>query len=284
MTSEVRCSEASVSAGEPIGATATEAESWLLVEVPGPWLRDVSDGSGLPPRAQAAVQAWLERTPSSRLQFVRRPGRGHSGRLLAFLVRAGEVDADARRVELGDLDELDPADPTRWVEAEDAQLVLVCGHGTRDACCARRGTAVFGGLAPHLGQDELWMSSHQGGHRFAPNVLVLPAGIQLGRVGADEAPGLVAGALLGRVDLARYRGRTAYPRDVQAAERAVRDATGLDRIGDLRLLGVDGDRVHFRGPDGKQHTAVVESALGPVVPASCGAEPEPQRVLTAHVL
>jgi hypothetical protein len=284
MTSEVRCSDASESAGEPIGATATEAESWLLVEVPGIWPRDVSEGAGLPPRAQAAVQVWLERTPSSRLLFVRRPQGRRSGRLLAFLVRAGERDAEVRRVELGDLDELDPADPSRWAEAEDARLVLVCGHGTRDACCARRGTGVFTALAQHLGQDELWLSSHQGGHRFAPNVLVLPTGLHLGRVGVDEAPDLVARALAGRVDLSRYRGRTAYPQDVQAAERAIRDATGLDRVGDLRLIDVDGERVRFRGPDGKRHTAVVESAVGPVVPASCGAEPEPQRILTARLL
>jgi len=89
---------------------------------------------------------------------------------------------------------------------------------------------------------------------------------------------------LGRVELARYRGRTAYSQDVQAAERTVRDATGLDRIGDLRLIDVDGERVRFRGPDGKQYAAVVESAVGPVVPASCGAEPEPQPVLTARLL
>jgi hypothetical protein len=284
VTTDVRCSEASESVGEPIGATATEAESWLLVEMPGAWPRDVSDGSGLPPGAQAAVQAWLERTPSSRLLFVRRPGRRRSGRLLAFVVRAGERDAEVRRVELGDLDGLDPSDPSRWDDAEDARLVLVCGHGTRDACCARRGTAVVNGLARHLGPDELWVSSHQGGHRFAPNVLVLPVGVQLGRVGVDEAPGLVAGALSGRVELARYRGRTAYPQDVQAAERTVREATGLDRIGDLRLLDVDGARVRFRGPGGEPYAAVVESAVGPVVPASCGAEPEPQRLLTARLL
>jgi len=284
VTSDVRCSEASERAGEPIGATATVAESWLLVEVPGPWPRDVSDGSGLPPRAQGAVRAWLETTPLSRLQFVRRPGRGRPGRLLAFLVRASEADAEVRRLELGGLDELDPSDPSRWSDTGDARLVLVCGHGTRDACCALRGTAVYTALVPHLGRDELWMSSHQGGHRFAPNVLVLPAGIHLGRVGGDEAPDVVARALAGRVDLARYRGRTAYPQEVQAAERAVRDVTGLDRTRDLRLIDVDGERVRFRGADGKEHTALVESALGPVVPASCGAEPEPQPVLTARVL
>ena len=284
MTDELRCSEYSEHAGEPIGATATTAANWLLVEVPGTWPRDVSDGPGLPPRAWSAVQAWLERTPSSRLQFVRRPGRARSGRQLAFVVRADENEAEVRRLELGALEELASVDLDGTGDVVPTPLILVCGHGTRDACCARRGTAVFSALAPRFGADELWISSHQGGHRFAPNVLVLPAGIQLGRVNADVAPTVVARALAGRIDLPRYRGRTAYRQDVQAAERAVRQATGLDATGDLRLIDVDGDRVQFRGSDGKVHRALVESGFGPAVPASCGADPEPQRVLTARVL
>ncbi|HEX2428800.1 MAG TPA: hypothetical protein VHI53_12790, partial [Gaiellaceae bacterium] len=63
MTESLRCCEASERAGEEIGATATVAENWLLVEVPGPWPRDVSEGDGLTPRARAAVQDWLARTP-----------------------------------------------------------------------------------------------------------------------------------------------------------------------------------------------------------------------------
>ena len=284
MTGVVRCSEYSEHAGEPIGATATTAENWLLVEVPGTWPRDVSDGSGLPARARSAVQAWLQRTPLSRLLFVRSPGRARSGRRLVFVVRAGDEEAEVRRLELGALEELASLDLAGAGDVVPASLALVCGHGTRDACCARRGTAVFKALAPGLGEDDLWISSHQGGHRFAPNVLVLPAGIHLGRVGADEAPTVVVRALAGRIDLPRYRGRTAYPQDAQAAERAVRQATGLDATGDLRLIDVDGDLVRFHGSDGRVHTALVESALGPAVPASCGAAQEPQLVLTARVL
>jgi hypothetical protein len=284
VTESLRCCEASERAGEPIGATATVAENWLLVEVSGPWPRDVSDGDGLTPRARAAVRGWLARTPSSRLLFVRRPvGRASSARSLVFVVRATEAEAGVRRLELDSLDELDALDLEREGSTADAPLVLVCGHGTRDACCARRGTAVSTTLVPHLAPDELWTSSHHGGHRFAANVLVLPVGIHLGRVSADEAPNLVGRALAGRVDLARYRGRTVYERNVQAAERAVREATGLDGAGDLRLVAVDGDRVLLRSQRG-EHEARVETAPGPVVPASCGAEPEAQAVFTARVL
>jgi hypothetical protein len=284
VTESLRCCEASERAGEEIGATATVAENWLLVEVPGPWPRDVSEGDGLTPRARAAVQDWLARTPSSRLMFVRRPaGRASSARPLVFFVRASEAEAGVRRLELDSLDELGGLDLEHAGSASVAPLVLVCGHGTRDACCARRGTAVSTALLSHLAPDELWTSSHHGGHRFAANVLVLPAGIHLGRVSADEAPSLVGRALTGRVDLAWYRGRTVYERNVQAAERAVREATGLDGTGDVQLVAVDGDRVLFRSQRGA-HEAWVETVPGPVVPASCGAEPEAQSVFTARLL
>src|SRR5262249_12500829 len=137
--------------------------------------------------------------------------------------------------------------------------------------------------AAGLGSEELWISSHQGGHRFAPNVLVLPHGIQLGRVDAADAPAAVASALGGVEPLRWYRGRTAYPPEVQAAERAVRESAGLDAIDDLQLADVHGDRVSFSSADRRAHHAVVEEGLGPAVPASCGAEPDRHHVLTARV-
>ena len=96
------------------------------------------------------------------------------------------------------------------------KLVLICGHGTRDTCCAVRGTAVHAALASHLEPDQLWISSHQGGHRFAANVLVLPAGIHLGRLTPDTAPHA------GRSS-ARRRDR---PRALPRADRVPAGGTG----------------------------------------------------------
>jgi len=269
-----RCADLSELAGEPLGATATTAVNWLLVEMPGTWQRDVGDGLGLPEAARQAARAWLDATPASRLQFVRRPGRARGGANLAFVVRAAEDEAEVRRFELSSPGALGDVDLARGGESTAAPLVLVCGHGTRDACCALRGTAVYGALAERLDEDQLWLSSHQGGHRFAANVLVLPAGVQLGRVTPAEAAKVVGLALSGRIDLARYRGRSAYPARVQAAELAMRTDLGLDAVGDLRLVD-DGEIVRFR-VGREEHAAIVEERLGPSVPASCGAEPEPQ--------
>jgi hypothetical protein len=282
VSTPARCADLSELAGEPLGATATTAENWLLVEVPGTWQRDVGGGAGLPDAARDAARAWLEAKPSSRLLFARRPGRTRTGTSLAFVVRAGELEAEVRRFELGSPAALADVDLVHGGEPTSAPLVLVCGHGTRDACCALRGTAVYGALANELAEDQLWLSSHQGGHRFAANVLVLPAGIHLGRVMPAESAAVVGRALSGRIDLTRYRGRSAYPARVQAAELALRTVLELDAIGDLALVD-DGETVRFRTTDGREHAATVEERVGPSVPASCGAAPEPQAGFSVRV-
>jgi hypothetical protein len=282
MSTPVRCAALSELAGEPLDATASTTQSWLLVEVPGTWSRDVSDGDGLPEAARRSVRAWLERTPSSRLLFIRRPGRSHDEGALAFVVHAAGSRSRVRRLELAQLDDLDLDES--GTDETGSQLVLVCGHGTRDPCCALRGTAVYGALASSLGPEQVWISSHQGGHRFAANVLVLPSGVQLGRISVAEAAAVVAEALAGRIDLDHFRGRATYSPEVQAADIAVRRAFGIDGTDDLHLVEADANTVRFRDVTGREHVAIAERRSGPVVPASCGGEPESQVAFSARVV
>jgi hypothetical protein len=282
VTSE-RCADISEAAGEPISATATTAANWLLVEVRRAWPRDVADDGGLDARSAAKVAAWLEEIAGSKLMFIRRPGKVAGERLLAFVVRATETESHVRRLELDAAGGLGCVDLASDGTVVDGQLVLVCGHGTRDACCALRGRAVLGALAGDVAPDDLWLSSHQGGHRFAANVLLLPSGIQLGRVSPENAAPIVGDALAGRISLEHYRGRTAYTRREQAAERVVRESLGLVRASGLTLLGDDGTEVRFVDEGGREHRAVPEELAGPSVPASCGIEPEPQRHVAASL-
>lgn len=153
-------------------------------------------------------------------------------------------------------------------------IFLVCAHGRRDACCARLGLPLFEGLKDRLAPTDLWQASHLGGHRFAPNVVVLPYGIQLGRIPLERAAAVVDLVTAGRIPLDLYRGRTLYEPRVQAAEITVRSITGADGIGDLSLVAHDDDLVTFATPAGDL-TVRVEKRQGPLVPASCGVEPEP---------
>jgi len=278
-----RCADLSAAAGESLAATATTVHNWLLVEVRGTWPRDVSDLTSFGDGERSAISGWLEDVPSSRLLFIRRPGRAGERRLV-FVVRATEHEADVRRLELAATAGLAGVDLAVDGEVTDARLVLVCGHGTRDACCALRGSAVYSALASHLAPDDLWLSSHQGGHRFAANVLVLPDGIHLGRVMPEHAPRVVADALAGRIELEHYRGRTVYSPREQAAERALREAGGLVCLSDVTLVGDDGAHVRFVDSAARGHRAVIDETSGPTVPASCGVEATPQPHVTARLV
>jgi hypothetical protein len=199
--------------------------------------------------------------------LIRRPDRRRG--LTVVHAEATEAGGQARRFELDSLEDLPGVDVTAG-RPLDRPLVLVCAHGRRDTCCARLGVPLYDALDAHLPAGSLWQASHLGGHRFAPNVLVVPFGVQFGRVPLGEAQAVAAALAAGRIPLDRYRGRTLYIAPVQAAEVALRRTLGLDRIGDLRLLSHAAGVVRFAVGGGE--LTHVEKVSGPTVPVSCGAE------------
>jgi len=260
----VRCTE--LSAGEPLAGTATVATSFLVLEHRGRWGRDSVDDTDLPDRMRLIVEGF-----NGRVILIRRPGRigGPAASFKAEVTPGGGVlralDATGH-----------PSEPLP------GPLLLVCVHGRRDRCCARLGVPLFDALASHIDPDRLWQSTHHGGHRFAANLLVLPFGIQLGRVAPQDAGEVAALLAEGRIPLASYRGRTLHSPRAQAADAEVRRALALDRIADVCLLRDVNGTVDLAVPDGIARVRVDEIE-GPFLPASCGAEPEPTRRLVAQL-
>ncbi len=267
------CADASARAGIDLGGTATETARWLVVEHRGAWGRDAVEDTVLLDPVRETLAAF-----PGRPLLVRRPDRREPGTTV-FAAEATEAGGRLTRCELGRMDELVAGVPAG--EAVPGLLLLVCTHGRRDACCARLGVPVFEALAPYVDDARLWQSSHQGGHRFAANVLVLPWGVQLGRVAPDDAGRVVETLGGGKIPLDHYRGRSLYAAAVQAAEVFVRTELGIDAVGGLELVAVDGDRVTFAHAGGEA-TATVEEGVGPLVPASCGAEREPATVYSVR--
>jgi Sucrase/ferredoxin-like len=270
------CSALSAAAGIPLAGTAKRGERWLLLEHRAPWGRDALEDSGLAPELAQA----LEETGRNVL-LLRRPGRPQ-GAPVAFAARTAEAGSRLVRLELGRLEDVLDVDPDRDGVPVAGQLVLVCTHARRDACCATHGVPAYNALRRHVPEGMLWRSSHQGGHRFAANVLALPDGIQLGRVEPGAAAEVAAALADGRIPLPFYRGRTLHAREVQAADAAVRTELGLDRVDDVRLRAHDGSRVVLDTPGGPVEVSVVERE-GQPLPASCGKDVEPTPILEATV-
>jgi hypothetical protein len=291
------CADLSRTREEPLGATASRIDHWLLVEYRGAWRRDVLGGSLLSSTLKAHLREHLELLRPARLLFVKQPERrAESGRRV-FLASTTPGGERLLGLEVEHQDDLRGVDLAGALAGGDAPfrpvadpVLVVCTHGKRDRCCARYGGPLYDALRAATPPGEVWQSTHVGGDRFAGNVVALPQGTFHGRVAPGDVPGLLEAMARGRVDLDRYRGRSAYSFAVQAAERALRETEGVLGLDDPVLLGSErsGDetwRVRFRTPDGATHRLDLVAELGEPELLTCeAAEPRrPRRFLvTAH--
>lgn len=284
MDAESVCSQASLAAGEPLTATATRADRWLLVEYRETWPRDPLD-PGLSEDVREHLRGQLGALGSAKLVFVRRPERRNGLPLQVFTARGPEQGSRLTAFEVERHEDLLGLDLTALPgEPLAGPLVLVCAHGKRDPCCARNGPPVYDELRRGPLGHAVWQSSHLGGHRFAANVVLLPEGLMFGRVSPASASALVERYRAGEIDLEPYRGRCSYPPAAQAAERALREREGLLGIGDLELVGTERresvTRVRFQvRRTGAIEELEVEEEEGPPLPLSCGEESEPTKRL-----
>jgi hypothetical protein len=252
-----------------MAGTASTIRRWLLVEHAGPWGADALRDARLPPELRRSLRA-ADHELGIRVLLVRRPDRATGSGVMVAAVSTSSPGPWIERVELPELAalvELDLRPLTRGASLgwrrHHRPIFVVCTQGRRDPCCAERGRP----LAAELGQlhrDATWESTHVGGDRFAGNLMVFPEGLCFGRVAPEDA-GAVAGAYLdGRIDLARFRGRTSQPMDAQAAEHALRVEDGWDRIDAVTLLTLERDgrrtTATFATPNGRARVLVERSA------------------------
>src|SRR3954453_13396953 len=234
------CADTSRQAGEPLGATASRVDHWLLVEYPGRWASDAVAGSLIPGEAREHLRDVLARLTHGRLLFIRRPDRRAAEERRIYVVRSGGERAEAYRRTVADEAGLASVDPEAML-AGDAErvehpLLLVCVHGRRDRCCARYGAAVFTRACEGAAAESVWQCTHVGGDRFAGNLVCLPEGLYFGHLDPDAADRVLAEYAAGRIDPGHYRGRSCPSFPQQAAERAVREATGVWEINGVRFV------------------------------------------------
>ncbi|MFP5220065.1 MAG: sucrase ferredoxin [Actinomycetes bacterium] len=253
------CSDASRLRTEPMLATASRVERWVLVEQCGPWGADAVPLG----RVDGALSRHLRQSASAggaRLVLLRHPVGVECppGRTM-FLVDSRPGREYLLRRHFTDDDELlatplpvgDQA-PDGW-DRLDGPLLLVCTHGKHDRCCALRGRPVAEALAQRY-PDRTWECSHVGGDRFSANAVVLPEGWYLGRLDAADAAEVVARLVGGQLPLRHVRGRSSLPLPVQAAQHFARAELDRAAAGDLALVeqrgaGTDAWVVRLGGAD-----------------------------------
>ncbi|MGW7265566.1 sucrase ferredoxin [Streptomyces sp. NPDC054842] len=285
------CTTASRELDEPLAGTAATARTWLLLEQPGPWGAKALTSSHLDPALGRALEAAAKGT-GVRIALIRRPGRhadcgtpterqvyaAHTVPGNAWLRSATVsdpqqlLDLDFAALGGGDHHTFDSA--LRGGPHTAAPLALVCTNGKRDRCCALLGRPLAAELAAS-GVTGAWEVTHLGGHRFSPTLLVLPFGYAYGRLGAHQVKEVLQGVREGRVVTHGCRGSSAWERPAQAAELAVRTATGEHAADALTVLRTDGAaprwEVTIAHADGRLWRVVVAmGASEPPREESCG--------------
>lgn len=244
ITPDAHCAPLALAQNSPLYGTATEVQTWFLLEYNGPWAAKATHDNRLP----EAVQAWLNeleiQTPSGRVQFIKHPTLPTPGGFTFYTATEGQLFR-VQVTDYSDLLSLHWDILTRPAYRTDEMLYLVCTNAKRDWCCGRFGAAAFRSLDPFIRQnpaptqpEKVWMTTHLGGHRFAATMLVLPNGLSYGLVQPEEIPLLVQTQRQGDLMLSRYRGRNAYPKPVQAAEYFLYETVNTSRQDAFALLHV----------------------------------------------
>ncbi|MBA3384505.1 MAG: sucrase ferredoxin [Actinobacteria bacterium] len=265
------CSDVSLANGEPLGATASRIDHWLIVEYRGLWGPDALRASGLSDQVKQNLREQVRARPRSRLLFVRRPNRRGRAELRGYAATSREGEESLRCTSLSSYEDLRELDLAQAGEPLERPLFLVCTHGKHDPCCARRGRPLFEALAEQVEEEAVWQTTHIGGDRFAGNLLCLSRGVYYGRVERKDAGRVLYAHLDDKIDLEHYRGRSCHSFAAQAAERDIRERTGLLGLDDLRLVSEQGSRIAFADRDGRVHEREVSLELGPEDYLTCTA-------------
>jgi hypothetical protein len=191
------CSVVSKAAREDPAGCGTPFVSYLGIEVAPPWKHDVTDSSRFPEALREAVEraqdagvigkftALFPDPVYSREGYVRAlylhkpPSPFVSYEKREYAVPTGEIVSLVEALAEG----LDGLSRFERYEENTSRVrdILVCTHGSHDACCGKFGypiyaTLRYGYAAFSEGQLRVWRTSHIGGHRFAPTLIDFPDG------------------------------------------------------------------------------------------------------------
>jgi hypothetical protein len=280
----LRCSDyARATSLSPIGTSGSYA-GYLLVEIPLPWPRDVGDtaeGAALGPligplryRLQAVVPAEPKADPRERRVILHARPPGGSG--FAGYRRFESLVGDSLTLAVAALITAAAADSPSELESP-AVDVLVCTHGTRDSCCGRRGAGLAAELAAagFCGGENLWRTSHMGGHRFAPTFMLLPQGTVWGFADVDLVTQVVDQAGHFADVAAQYRGCPGLDGpQVQALEVEVLRRVGWRLLQTHRTGSFDGTTAQLTwSEDGQTVAWSGQVSRGRTLPAPACMEP-----------
>ena len=229
------CSDNSRKVGEDIVGTATNNQTYVLIECPPPWNSDAFNSKWVPDNLRLLVQEAKRAKLPIKFQLIANDlsHKVDSTTLLIYHQEEGGAKGYFKRE--FKLENIEQAAATikKWlwkknlkyqIDATTTRDILICTHGSHDKCCARYGNPFYfqaKNVISNLGLDNvrIWKSSHFGGHRFAPTMIDLPQGRYYGNLDQESFKSILThtGDIKRFQDI--YRGWGILPKSIQIVER-----------------------------------------------------------------
>ncbi len=297
------CSDRSRKAGEDIVGTATNNQTYVLIECPLPWNGDAFNSRWVPDNLRFFVKEAKQAKLPIKFQLIANDVSHKVNSTTLLIYHQEEGGGKGYSLREFKLENIEQAAATikKWlwrknlkyeINATTTRDILVCTHGSHDKCCARYGNPFYfyaKDTISSLGLDKvrIWKSSHFGGHRFAPTMIDLPQGRYYGNLNQESFKSVLTqtGDISCFKDI--YRGWGILPKSIQIVERELILRYGWDWFNYKaagRIVEQSDDKSNvlaeltFEKPDGSVYTyqaqLVKDNTKTKTLKASCNAKHE----------
>lgn len=238
------CADNSREIQEDIIGTATNYQTYILVECPTPWVYEAFNSKWVPDNLRILVEEVQKAKLPVRFLLIanNESHKVEETTLLIYQQQQG-LSQGYRKQEfkLPNIEQV-AGTVSKWlagmsvdheIESSITRDILVCTHGSHDQCCARYGNPFYFYSQNTIAELELnhiriWKSSHFGGHRFAPTAIDFPQGRYYGLLDQDTFKSILTHTgdiqCLNKI----YRGWGILPTSLQILEKELMLRLGWD--------------------------------------------------------
>jgi hypothetical protein len=229
------CSDYSRQTGEDLIGSATNYQTYILVECPPPWISETFSSQWVPDNLRVLVEEVKRAHLPIRFLLIANDESSKTNYTTLLLYQKPEGLGTGYQKQEFHLENIEQVAGVvrKWlwggyakhqVKTSTARDILVCTHGSQDKCCAKYGNPFYfygkNTIANLLMHDvRIWKSTHFGGHRFAPTAIDLPAARYYGLLDQHSFSSILTRT--GDIQCLRkvYRGWGILPTALQIVER-----------------------------------------------------------------
>lgn len=230
------CADASKCAQEDIIGTASNYQTYVLIECCLPWESEAFNSQQIPQNLKDLVEQLEHSKQKIRFLLINsdRTKCANQRKILIYDNKHQELFCGYEKHEFN-ADSFDKVAgilksylageiPDCETENELSRDILVCTHGSHDMCCARYGNPFYAQVTALVSELELqdvriWKSSHFGGHRMAPTAIDLTDGRYYGNLDRTSFKSILTRT--GDIEWLNkiYRGSGILANEIQVFER-----------------------------------------------------------------